>query len=236
MHQINIPDSIVERVIKRRGKVHIHDDLDPARTALLVVDMQNGFMVEQHAANPVAEAVEIVPNVNRLAQAVRLNGGKVFWIRNTVNEETRKSWSQWYELSEGDPARAIKRTAAFQKDAPGHQLHPGLIVEPQDQTVLKYRFSAFIQGSSDLHEHLQAQGFDTVIVAGTVTGVCCESTARDAMMLNYKTIMVSDANAAMSDAEHNASLTAFYAIFGDVMDTDMLIRCLRDNARPAALA
>src|SRR5258705_13713210 len=70
---------------------------------------------------------------------------------------------------------------------------------------------------------------------GTVTGVCCESTARDAMMLNYKTIMVSDGNAAMSDAEHNASLTAFYTIFGDVMDTDMLVRCLHDNARPAAI-
>ncbi len=49
---------------------------------------------------------------------------------------------------------------------------------------------------------LRAQGFDTVLITGTVTNVCCESSARDAMMLNFKTIFVSDANAAMTDEEH----------------------------------
>jgi ureidoacrylate peracid hydrolase len=63
-----------------------------------------------------------------------------------------------------------------------------------------------------------------------VTNVCCESTARDAMMLNFKTIMVSDGNAAVTDADHNASLCAFYLTFGDVMPTDMLIECLTRNA------
>jgi ureidoacrylate peracid hydrolase len=234
MHDFKIPDHIVKRVVARRGRAHIHDDLEPSRTALLVVDLQNGFMVEEYAANPVAEAINIVPNVNRLADAVRATGGKVFWIRNTVDKETEKNWSQWYDMSAGDPQRAAKRTAALQKDSPGHQLYADLVVRPQDETVLKYRFSAFIQGSSDLHERLQAQGFDTVIITGTVTGVCCDSTARDAMMLNYKTIMVSDGNAAMTDAEHNASLSAFYSIFGDVMDTDMLVGCLHNNVKAEA--
>jgi ureidoacrylate peracid hydrolase len=237
MHDFKIPAPIIERTIKRRGKAHIHDDLDPARTALLVVDMQNGFLDEQYAAFPCDEARDIVPNINRLAAATRTNGGKVFWIRNTVNQQEEKNWSQWYALCAGEPARAAKRTAAFQKDAPGHELYAGLLVEAGDETVLKYRYSAFIQGSSDLHERLQTHGIDTVIVTGTSTNACCESTARDAMMLNYKTIMVSDGNATRTDAEHNASLTAFYAIFGDVMDTDMLIGCLNDNARrPSAQA
>jgi ureidoacrylate peracid hydrolase len=60
--------------------------------------------------------------------------------------------------------------------------------------------------------------------------VCCESTARDAMMLNFRTIMVTDGNAAMTDEDHNASLIAFYLSFGDIMSTDMLIDCLRRNA------
>jgi ureidoacrylate peracid hydrolase len=77
-----------------------------------------------------------------------------------------------------------------------------------------------------LHEH----GLDTVLVTGTVTNVCCESTARDAMMLNFKTIMVTDANAAATDADHNASLIAFYLTFGDIMSTEMLIGCLERNA------
>jgi len=49
-------------------------------------------------------------------------------------------------------------------------------------------------------------------------------------MTNFKTIMISDANAAMNMEEHNASLLAFYAIFGDVMDTDFVIRRLTRNA------
>ena len=81
-----------------------------------------------------------------------------------------------------------------------------------------------------LPQRLTAQGIETVLITGTVTNVCCESSARDAMMLNFRTVMVSDGNAAMTDAEHNATLATFYAIFGDVMDTDFLIGCLERNA------
>ena len=67
-------------------------------------------------------------------------------------------------------------------------------------------------------------------VTGTVTGVCCESTARDAMMCNFKTIMITDGNAAMTDEDHNASLASFYLTFGDVMPTDTVTEFLRRNA------
>lgn len=234
MHETKIPDYIVERVMERRGKVHIHDDLDPSKTALLVVDLQNAFMVEEHAAAFVPGCVDIVPNVNRLAEAVRATGGRVYWIRNTITEESREAWSHWFAMTGHDPERAAERQANMELGAVGHELYPDLVVKPEDETVLKHRFSALIQGSSDLHERLQAAGVETVIVTGTVTSVCCESTARDAMMLNYKTIMVSDGNAAMTDAEHNAALTAFYATFGDVMDTEMLIDALQANATQAA--
>lgn len=234
MHEVKIPDYIVERVVERRGKVHIHDDLDPAKTALLVVDLQNAFMVEEHAAAFVPGCVDIVPNVNRLAEAVRVSGGRVYWIRNTITDESREAWSHWFAMTGHDAERAAKRQANMVEGAVGHELYPDLVVKPEDETVLKHRFSALIQGSSDLHERLQAAGIETVIVTGTVTSVCCESTARDAMMLNYKTIMVSDGNAAMTDAEHNAALTAFYATFGDVMDTEALIDTLQSNATQAA--
>jgi ureidoacrylate peracid hydrolase len=65
---------------------------------------------------------------------------------------------------------------------------------------------------------------DTLIITGCLTDVCCKSTARDAMMLNYRAIMVTDANAA--DTDHNAALTAFYSTFGDIMPTDGLIGLL----------
>ena len=104
-----------------------------------------------------------------------------------------------------------------------------LDVRPEDEIVRKYRFSAFMPGTCELPYRLRARGFDTVLITGTVTNVCCESSARDAMMTNFKTIMVSDANAALTMEEHNASLVAFYATFGDVMDTDFVIQRLTRN-------
>jgi len=232
MHQLAIPKSVIDRVIERRGREHVYDDVDPARCALLVVDMQNAFMLPgvAHSLCPMAE--KIVPNINRLAQAVRATGGTVFWIKTTFTPQALRDWSTYFEMT--SPARVAKRIEALTADSRGHALWSGLDVRPQDPIVEKNRFSAFIQGSSDLAVALRERGLDTVLVTGTVTNVCCESTARDAMMLNFKTIMVTDANAAATDEDHNASLIAFYLSFGDIMSTDMLIGCLERDARQAA--
>jgi len=228
MHKVVIPKSVIDRVIERRGREHVYDDLDPAKSALVVVDMQNAFMLPgvAHSLCPMAE--KIVPNINRLAKAVRETGGTVFWIKTTFTQEALRSWSTYFAMV--SPARVAKRIEALTADSLGHQLWGGLDVRPQDPIVEKNRFSAFIQGSSDLAGALRAGGLDTILVTGTVTNVCCESTARDAMMLDFKTIMVTDGNAAATDEDHNASLIAFYLTFGDIMSTDMLIDCLRRNA------
>jgi ureidoacrylate peracid hydrolase len=224
MHKIRIPQSVVDRVIERCGTAHPHAELDPVRTALIVVDLQNGFMMEGVAHALCKAAADIVPNVNRLAAAVRLSGGKVFWIQNTHDEACMESWSHMHAMVR--PDRREQRVRSMSPGTLGHQLWAGLEVQPEDVKLQKRRFSALIQGSSDLEARLRAGGFDTVLITGTVTNVCCESTARDAMMLNFRTIMVSDGNAAANDEEHNASLVAFYLTFGDVMDTDFVIQRL----------
>jgi ureidoacrylate peracid hydrolase len=228
MHKLHMPQWAIDRAMERRGKLHPYADLDPRKTALIVVDLQNGFMVEDVAVAYVPAAIEIVPNVNRLASAVRATGGKVFWIKNTMDEASMASWSHYHESATAQARR--NRILNMSPGTRGHDLHPALDVKPEDVIVAKYRFSAFIQGASELPQLLRAQGLDTVLITGTVTNVCCESSARDAMMLNFRTIMVSDGNAAVTDEEHNATLASFYAIFGDVMDTDMLIACLERNA------
>ena len=225
MHALAIPQSVVARVVERRGREHVYDDLDPAKSALLVVDMQNAFMLPGVAHSLCPMAQEIVPNINCLARALREAGGTVIFIKTTFTEEALASWSTYFAMAR--PERAAKRIAALTADSEGHQLWGGLDVRPDDLLVEKNRFSAFIQGSSRLAEILRARGLDTVVVTGTVTNVCCESTARDAMMLNFKTIMVTDGNAAMTDDDHAASLVAFYLTFGDIMSTDMLIDCLK---------
>ena len=110
---------------------------------------------------------------------------------------------------------------------PGFALHADLEVAPQDVVVVKTRFSAFFPGSSNLEQVLRAVDIDTVVVTGTLTNVCCESTARDAMMHNYKVIVISDANATVSDVEHNAALINIVRAFGDVISTNELIERLR---------
>ena len=68
---------------------------------------------------------------------------------------------------------------------------------PADITVIKNRYSALAHGSSTLERVLRNLGVDTVLVAGTKTNVCCDSTARDAMMLDFKSIMLADCCAAL---------------------------------------
>ncbi len=232
MHAPSIPKSVIERVIERRGREHVYDDLDPKTSALVVVDMQNAFLLPGVAHSLCPMAKTIVPNINRLAKTVRATGGTVFWIKTTFTEEALRSWSTYFEMAR--PERVAKRIEALTAGSIGHQLWRGLDVRPQDPIVEKNRFSAFIQGSSDLAAALRDRGLDTVLVTGTVTNVCCESTARDAMMLNFKTIMVTDGNAAATDEDHAASLIAFYLTFGDIMSTDMLIGCLERNAKSLA--
>jgi nicotinamidase-related amidase len=115
------------------------------------------------------------------------------------------------------PAARARRVAALTRNSAGYALWPGMDVRPEDERVEKHRFSAFIQGSGPLEARLRARGFDTVLITGTVTSVCCESTARDAMMRDFRTVMVSDGNAATSDSEHEAALLGFHAMFGDVL-------------------
>lgn len=227
MNWLEVPASVTQRVIARTGTPHPHANLDPRRTALVVVDLQNAFMDDEvgHAVCPMAR--DIVPNVNWLASVVRGVGGGVFWIKNTFDERSAFEWSHAQEML--TPVARARRIAAMSEGSKGQELWPELDAKPEDEIVRKYRFSAFMPGTCELPYRLRARGFDTVLITGTVTNVCCESSARDAMMTNFKTIMVSDANAAMNMEEHNASLVAFYAIFGDVMDTDFVIQRLTRN-------
>lgn len=224
-HKIEIPPDIIARVIKRCGTPHPFARLDPARTALLVVDMQNGYMNAEVGHSCVPTAPGIVPTINRLAATLRETGGQVYWIQNASDEKSRVEWSVLED--QASPERRAARIRSIAPGTPGHAFWPDLDIRPGDEIVPKYRYSCFIRGASDLEERLRSRGIDTVLITGTLTNVCCESTARDAMMLNFRTIMVSDANAAMTDAEHNASLIAFYLAFGDVQQAAQIEAALQ---------
>jgi ureidoacrylate peracid hydrolase len=232
MHRIAIAPAAIDRVLKRRDSLHVFTDLDPARTAHIVVDLQNGFMAPGQPAE-IPAARDIVPNVNRISRAVRDSGGLVVYIQNTIDEAAKQAWSNWFTYMSGDRRKGAME-AAFADGSFGHSLWPELEVLPSDLKVKKNRFGAFVQGSSDLHSILQARNIDTLIITGTATNVCCESTARDAMMMNYKVIFVSDGTATFNDEEHNATLGIMLAMFADVMSTDEVVDCLSRSLSQAA--
>jgi ureidoacrylate peracid hydrolase len=217
MHPYSVPGHVRQRVLKRKGRQFSLDAIDCARAALVVVDMQNYFVAPGFPSEiPVAR--DIVPNINRMAAAMRSAGGTVVWIQTTA-KGALETWGNHHRYGMS-PEVTAKRLATLAEDAEGFRLWHALEPSPMDMRVKKIKFSAMLPGSSDLHEILSRRGVDTLLVAGTTTNVCCESTARDAMMLDYRVAMLSDATAARTDQEHAASLDTFHMFFGDVMTVD----------------
>jgi ureidoacrylate peracid hydrolase len=227
MHNSIIHPAVVERIGQRRGGVPVFNRIDVRRTAHVVVDLQNGFMAPGAVAE-IAEAREIVPAVNRISQAIRSAGGLVVYIQNTFDDLAVRTWSTYFDHF-CSPARRQQMIDAFSPGSEGHALWPGLDVRAEDLKVRKRRFGAFAPGASDLHEILQQRGVDTLIITGTASQVCCESTARDAMMLNYKVFFVADGNATFTDQEHNATLSAMAYVFCDVIDSAALIALIQQD-------
>lgn len=225
MHVVDLPDWAVERgsVLNRFTAI------DPARTALVVIDMQTVFMAPGEVfANP--NAVGIIGNVNRLAAAMRGAGGCVIWTRQTVSHDPPLAMPDWqYDLSVPHVRRAVETMLA---GTPSHALHPEMDVAPGDIVIDKYRYGAFMCPAGALRAVLEERGADMLLIAGTLTNVCCESTARDGNMAGYKVIVVPDAMATITDAEHNAALLNLRLNFADVIDTETLCAMLAGQEGP----
>ena len=227
-HNFQMPQKYVDRMVERLGREHVQETFDTEKTALVVVDMQNYFMDEnQPAGCPVGTT--IVDNVNHIADTVRRTRGIVIWIQNLAPDDTPTSWKTAHERYSTEKAEI--RIKSMARGEWPFELWPTLDVRDTDHLVIKRRYSAFIQGSSDIELILKDNGIENILVCGVATNVCCESTARDAMMLNYRTLMVSDGCATFSDEEHANALIAFYTHFGDVQNTDELCARLEASNR-----
>lgn len=192
------------RQAEHRGRRHAYETLDAARTALVVIDMVP-FFVED---NPYCAG--IVTNINTTAAALRQHGGPVAWVLPDpapINAE----WAREFFGTE----RAVLYNTSGGTGVVHDRIFEGLDVDPAiDVFVEKTATSAFFPGRCPLPRILTERGIDTVLIAGTVTNVCCESSACDAATLGYRVIMIADANATVFDAWHNATLTTIYRSFG----------------------
>ncbi|MEO3388640.1 cysteine hydrolase [Mesorhizobium sp. CAU 1741] len=216
-----LPASVIEAAAARRGRPHVFDTIEAAKSALVVIDLQRAFM-DAGAPSEVPQSRTIVPNVNRLAAAMREAGGRVVWIRATFD---KAGWPNFFDYMV-NPQLSGRILDALQDGAEMHALYDGLDVQDGDMVINKYRLSAFLPGTSNLPILLRTAGIDTVLIAGCMTNVCCDSSARDAVMTDFKTIMIEDANATRTDEAHIAALTTFLQSFGDVRRTDEIVAML----------
>lgn len=208
-----MPRYVVERILAKRGRLKVFDRFDPRATALLVVDMQNFYVGE------IPAVLAIVPNVNRLAARLRELGGLVVWLGMTAGDSGASRWRVYHDHF-FTPEKAANHRDQLSPGHPGHAFHRDLEIRPEDAIVYKSRFSPFVPGASEIERVLRPRGIENLLVAGTATNMCCESAARDAMMLDYRVVMVADANAARYEEDHLAGLTSFYQSFGDVRSTE----------------
>jgi ureidoacrylate peracid hydrolase len=220
MHPYTIPASIKDRVVRRQGKLASHDTIDAGRTALVVVDMQNYFVAKGFPLEvPVAR--DIVPNINKLARAMRAAGGTVIWLQ-TSTAAALKHWAR-HHAHMLTPERSKTRLDFLDESAEGFALYQEMEALPGDLRVKKSTYSAFTPDPSEINTALRRRGIESVLITGTATNVCCESTARDAMMHDYRVVMVSDGNATFTDEEHATTLNNILSFFGDVLTTDEVI-------------
>ncbi|MGP8296744.1 isochorismatase family protein [Streptomyces inhibens] len=217
VHAWRIDDREYQRQEERRGRRFAYTSFEPTRTALVVVDMVPFFV----DANPYARG--IVPNIQHLADRLRTAGGTVAWVLPARTEPTPVG-----DEFHGPEAAEMFRNAGGSGPLPDRLWH-GFTLGSDDVLTEKSAPSAFFPGRCPLPELLQERGIDTVLITGTVTNVCCESSARDAWTLGYRVIMVADANATGRDQDHNATLHTVYRSFGDVRSTAAVLAMLEER-------
>lgn len=215
--------------MKVRGQLAGLEPLTAARTALVIIDMQNYFLAEGQPGE-VPPARGVVDTVNSLAAQMREQGVLVVWVQTDASDAA-KLWPRHHDTVL-TPERARRRVIGMSPGSEGFALYPGMRPAAQDWRVTKVHYSAFIEGSSELDARLRERGIDTVLIAGTATNVCCDSSARDASMLGLRVIMVADAMATWTDGEHAAALDLFGTFFGDVMNAHAVCAQLRGSAAP----
>lgn len=153
----------------------------PDKIALLNVDMQNCFVHGHPTSAP--DGLQLVERINQLAATCRQAGIVVIHTSHVI----RPDHSNMGILGEILPPVAA---GMIDKGSESAALFAGLVIEPEDILLDKPRFGAF--HGTDLELLLRARGIDTVIISGIATNICCETTAREANVRDFKVFFLSD--------------------------------------------
>jgi ureidoacrylate peracid hydrolase len=189
--------------------------IDPRRSALIIIDMQNAFVAEG-APFEIAGARAMIPDLERLITFARSHQMPIVWTQS----DHRPPFGGIMLKKFPD----IREKRVLWAEDKTFQLYPRMIqprLGPHEHVMLKHKFDAFFE--TDLDAVLRYHRIETIIVTGTATNACCESTARSAFMRDYQVAFPSDANATFDLAMHEASLKNVDLLFGRVMTVNELL-------------
>ena len=187
--------------------------VDSRVTAVIVVDMQNGF-VSKGATYETPGARTMIPQLERILTAARGYGMPIVW--------TQSDHSAPYSGVMLKKFPTIRDDRYLWSGEKSFELFSDM-AQPQagDFRVVKHKYDAFFE--TNLDAILRNKGVKTVIIVGTATNVCCESTARSAFNRDYCVAFPSDCNASFDEGMHQATLKTIDMFFGRVMTTDVLL-------------
>ena len=201
-------------------------DLSPKRTALINVDMQNRFVEGYPISAP--DGPVVLKHINTVAAACRKAGILVIHTSHVF----RPDGSNLGRLAEFDPP---VMNGILNKGSQGAGLHKGLVVDVRDILLDKPRFGAFY--GTDLELILRTRGIDTVIIAGVATNVCCDTTAREAAVRDFRVLFLSDCTTThgigdLSASElHRATCATLGLLFAQVLRADEVIAKIEHGAK-----
>ena len=183
--------------------------LDPKKTALVIIDLQNAIVGMNSVPHTAAEVVE---NSKKLADAFRVHGAPVVYVRVDLNDFMKLPVDQPPNLGDKPlPAAAseIAPTAGFQ---------------PGDILVTKRHWGAF--AGTDLEQQLKSRGIDTVVLTGISTNAGVESTARQGTGLGFAFVLVEDACSSQNAERHRFAFENIFPRLTRVRSTDEVLTSL----------
>jgi ureidoacrylate peracid hydrolase len=200
--------------------------IDPAKCALLIIDMQNSF-VEPGAVYEAPNARRIIPNINRLARAARQKNIPIVWTQSDHSPPGGGLILQKHPVirEEQELWRGHRSFEIYAGSGRPGATEPEMVQpQPGDLRVVKHKFDAFF--GTDLDMLLGNLGKDTVIITGIATEVCCESTARSAFFREYKVVFLRDANEALDPRQQEPAFERLDFLFARVITTEELLGAL----------
>ena len=194
-------------------------EIDPRSTALIVIDMQNAFVAEG-ATYETPPARTMLPNLERIINFAREQGMPIIWTQSDHSAPFGGVMLKKFPT--------IREDKYLWKGQPSFELYDQMLQPKEGEyRVVKHKYDAFFE--TDLDSILRNNRIKTIIIVGTATNVCCESTARSGFFRDYQVAFPSDCNASFDEGMHQASLKTIDMFFGRVMTSEELLDEMRNE-------